>query len=302
MKKGAGVKTLPFGPWARGLQNRYPVERMPIDSLWNAVNINIGAAGEIEPRRDTSYIADDVNSLFEHDGTTYCVSNGTLSTIDGNTITAISNGFVGAPVFWTTLNNEPVCTNLNAIRIIRNGAAIELPKPAEPDGQLSEDAVDMLPGETCTYWRGRLLVARGHQLLISQPFRYGVFDPLRGRMYMANRIDWVASIESGVFVAVRNEGVYFLRGDSPEDWEVRLASKEPAQRKAVAVIPTSAMALEMQTKPDWVVVWFTQYGFAVGMPSGDVIYPQEELLSGLPLGRGSLHYANGRLTLLTQGV
>lgn len=155
-------------------------------------------------------------------------------------------------------------------------------------------------GHYVRQWRGRLLVARGRTLYFSDPLYYGLYDASGGFVTFESKIDFIESVENGVFVALRNMGVHFLAGPSPDKWERRVAAVEPAQPGAVTLVPTALMALEMQSKPEWVAVWFTHKGFAVGLPSGNVVYPQADLLSGLPLGTGSLHFEEDRLIVLSQ--
>lgn len=150
---------------------------------------------------------------------------------------------------------------------------------------------DRMPGGNYVrYWRGRLLVARGRTLYISDPLRYGLYDQSRGFVTFEAKIDFIEPVETGIFVALRNIGVVFLAGDSPDKWERRTADVVLAQPGASTVIPTALMDLKLQQKPEWVAVWFTNKGFALGLPSGNVMYPQADLLSGLPLGTGSLHF------------
>lgn len=155
-------------------------------------------------------------------------------------------------------------------------------------------------GSYVRYWRGRLLVVRGHTLFVSEPMRYGLYDASSGRVPFEGRIDFIEPVEGGVFVGLRGIGVRFLAGDSPDKWENKLADVIPAQPGGSLIVPTAQMKLEMQFPPDWVAVWFTQKGFALGLPNGNVIYPQADLLSGLPLGNGSLHFEGDRLIALSQ--
>ncbi|MGB1650245.1 MAG: hypothetical protein ACPHEP_04405 [Acidimicrobiales bacterium] len=155
-------------------------------------------------------------------------------------------------------------------------------------------------GSYVRYWRGRLLVARGRTLFFSDPLRYGMYDQSAGFVTFESRIDFIESVDTGVFVGLRNNGVAFLAGDTPDQWQRIKADIESAQPGTSMLIPTGQMSLDLTSKPEWVAVWFTQRGFALGLPSGTVIYPQAELLSGLPLGNGSIHFDDDRLIVLSQ--
>lgn len=155
-------------------------------------------------------------------------------------------------------------------------------------------------GNYVRYWRGRLLVARGRTLFFSDPLRYGLYDRSSGFVPFEARIDFIEPVENGVYVALKNVGVVFLAGETPEKWERRTAAVLPAQPGASALIPTAQMKLDVQSKPEWSAVWLTEKGFALGFPSGNVLYPQADLLSGLPLGTGALHFEGDRLIALSQ--
>jgi hypothetical protein len=158
----------------------------------------------------------------------------------------------------------------------------------------------MIGGSYARYWRGRLLVARGRTLFFSEPFRYGMYNASEGFVTFEARIDFIEPVEGGVFVALKGLGVRFLFGETPSKWEQKVADIIPAQAGTSLLVPTAQMKLEMQSPPDWVAIWLTNKGFALGLPSGMVIYPQADLLSGLTLGTGSLYFEGDRLIALSQ--
>lgn len=158
----------------------------------------------------------------------------------------------------------------------------------------------MTGGSYARYWRGRLLVARGRTLYFSEPFRYGMYNASEGFVTFEARIDFIEPVEGGVFVALKGLGVRFLAGETPSKWEQKITDIIPAQAGTSLLVPTAQMKLELQSTPDWVAVWLTSKGFALGLPSGVVIYPQADLLSGLTLGTGSLYFEGDRLIALSQ--
>ena len=182
-----------------------------------------------------------------------------------------------------------------SVNEISPGVNTPIGKPAD-----TMNKARMPGGDFARYWRGRLLVARGRTLYFSDPLRYGMYDQTGGFVAFEARIDFIEPVEGGVFVALRNNGVHFLRGDTPEKWERIVADLIPAQAGSSLLIPTAQMKLDVQSKPEWVAVWLTHKGFAIGLPSGNVLYPQADLLSGLPLGTGSLHFEGDRLIALSQ--
>ena len=158
----------------------------------------------------------------------------------------------------------------------------------------------MIGGAYARYWRGRLLVARGRTLYFSEPLRYGLYDRSSGHVTFEARIDFIEPVAGGIFVALKGLGVRFLAGDTPGKWEQRVATPVPAQPGTSMTVPAIQMKIEMQNPPDWVAVWFSTNGFVVGLPTGELYYPQEDHLSGLPLGSGAIFFEGDRLTVLSQ--
>lgn len=168
-------------------------------------------------------------------------------------------------------------------------------KPAE-----TMNKARMPGGNYVRYWRGRLLVARGRTLYFSDALRYGLYDQSAGFVTFEARIAFIEPVEGGVYVGLHGIGTHFLAGEAPEKWERKVADILPPQPSTSLVISTAQMKLDLQSKPEWVAIWLTHRGFAIGLPSGNVMHPQADLLSGLPLGTGSLHFEGDRLIALSQ--
>jgi hypothetical protein len=213
-------------------------------------------------------------------------------------IVTITSGGPGR-VYMTRKNGE-VFYDVGAYA---TGASMYRIPDMPPYGRACESQyLSRMPGGLYVrYWRGRLLVARGRTLYFSMPLRYGLFDPSFGFVKFEGKIDFIESIESGIFVAVAGQGVYYLHGDEPVKWERRLLDTTPAQPGAVTVIPTVQLrALNLPAPQAWCAVWLTDKGFALGLSGGMVVYPQADRLSGLPLGTGTLYFTGDRLIALSQ--
>lgn len=154
-------------------------------------------------------------------------------------------------------------------------------------------------GDYVRQWRGRLLLARGRVLFYSPPYRYGLINPRSSFVRFNARIAFVEPVDGGVYVGLVGRGTVFLAGESPESWVQKPANDAKPQEGASAVVGTAQMDEKFRSAEE-VAVWFTESGFAVGMPNGQVVLPQGDRLSGLPLGTGSLAVRGDRLIVLSQ--
>ena len=306
-----------LGPWTRGFQNFYDHTKAPPDTLAVAINVLIDADGTIRSStglKTTNGGPDlnaDIHSVFPHKGRFFGVFRDTISEFfDGRHISL--NFPVGKEVKWTVFEDSPVFYNRDVIgKISLTDAAVgasggtyivkseypsdaSTPEPApHPYRDLFTASKRAMPtgGDVVRYWRSRLLVARGPMLYISDPFMYSTYDAVSGIIALPGRIDFMEVVEGGVFVGLSELGVYFLAGSSPENWQLKIADVITGCKGTSLLIPTAGMKLDAQTRPEWVAVWLTCKGFALGLPNGSVIYPQADLLQNLTIG------AAGRTTL-----
>ena len=282
-----------IGPWPTGLWNAVPAVSIPPDGLAEAMNVDINEAGSVM-RRATWGVVDSTpaHSLFHYNGRTFGVSGGEVGELDANGFAPIAP--VAGRLDWTVLNAEPVFCDNDGVRVIRGGSAESLPLIAREDE--AELLLSPLPGgHQIEYWSGRLVVARGNSLLFSEPLRYGAHDPLRGFIQFEQRIYWFAPMDTGIYVGLR-DSVRWLAGTVlGEMAQSRVGGQ--SWRGASAVIPTDRMNPDIQAEQ--AAIWMTPSGFAVGLPGGNVIYPQSARLKNIPLQSGRMVVDGDRVTVLS---
>lgn len=287
------IKPSPIGPWPTGLWNAVAAASVPIAGLTEATNVDVLETGAVTRRAAWAQIDDTpAHSLFEHDGRVLGVSGGEVGVLDANGFTPFAP--VAGPLSWTVLNGEAVFCDHTDVRVVRGDVVEALPFVSREDE--AELLLSPLPGgQQIEYWAGRLVVARGNSLLFSEPLRYGAHDPMRGFIQFEERIYWFAPLDSGIFVGLRNS-VRWLAGTSPGDMQqARVGGK--SWRGACAVVTTEHMGPEMQA--DRVALWMTPAGFAVGLPGGNVQYPQAARLKDLPMHAGRMVVDGDRVIVLS---
>lgn len=147
--------------------------------------------------------------------------------------------------------------------------------------------VPMPPGEHITVWRGRLLVARGRVLVISEPMNYGLTSARSGFVQFDAPIRLVIGVPGGVYVGTRN-GVFFLQGPRPGEWRVDQKSSLPPVAGCRAVVDGDQLASDLQLAGRTIGVWLCASGFVLGTDDGTVIEPQAERLSLTPSFSGAM--------------
>ena len=125
----------------------------------------------------------------------------------------------------------------------------------------------MPAGEIVREHRGRLLVVSGSTLYYSEPFGYGLHDPLRGRIQFGGRITLLAPVKGGCYVGTETE-TFWLPGGDIEKTEV------------VELLPYGAVsgtdtALENQTG----VAWMGTRGLIVADAQGQAKNVQEDTVA-----------------------
>jgi hypothetical protein len=287
------MKSAQLGPWVKGITNVVPAYSLPKDSLVDAVNVDIDRAGVVTTR--TAWQRADIapsSSLFEHGGTTYGVVGGSVGALTAEGFTPIATA--GTHVSWTVVEGAPTFSDGVGIYRITGLVAESL------YAGIGEDEAELmlapLPGgQSISCWQGRLVVARGNSLFFSEPFRYGVYDTLRSYITFEERIRWVAPLREGVYVGLRGS-VVFLRGSFPEFTLLRVADQ--SWSGSGTTVSAAGMTKEVVGDSEYVVAWMCSRGFALGLPDGSVMYPQQDRIKEIPEQSGSVVVLGDRITVL----
>lgn len=282
-----------IGPWPQGIWNTTGAVGVPAEALTEALNVDIDRKGTVSRRAVWTLLDPQAaHSLFEFNGRVFGVVGGTLGCLDATSFTPLAT--VDGRLSWTVLNGEAVFCSHDEIGVVRGDTVASLPSTIRDDE--AELMLAPMPGGSWVeYWSGRLVVARGNSLIFSEPLRYGVTDTLRGFIQFEERIFWVAPLESGIFVGLRNS-VRWLAGTNPAEFSQRVVGGR-SWRGAAGVL--DAEHIDPNLQAEHVAVWMTPSGFALGLPSGNVVLPQAARLQDIPLENGRLVVQGDRVTVLS---
>lgn len=278
-----------YGPWIKGLINVVSDQSVPLDGLVRADNVDIQRDGELITRPSWASL-DPVkySSLFKHEGRYYAVRELEVGELARDQFTAYAS--VSGPVSWAVVDGQLVFADYNGVYAIQNEAVVPLAQGYFEDEEEDEYQLQPLPGgQDLHYWQGRLLVSRGTSLIWSEALRYGFYSAARNFIQFGQQIQWCVPLSYGVYVGLKTS-VLFLAGPDP--------LKFTQTRVGGLTAPGAAARLDMRHAGQGgedKAVWFTDVGFAVGGPNGEVTYPQADRLSGLPLLPGRIAVEGDRL-------
>ena len=133
----------------------------------------------------------------------------------------------------------------------------------------------MPAGEIVREHGGRLLVVSGSMLYYSEPFGYGLHDPLRGRIPFGRRITLLAPVEGGCYVGTETETFWLPGGD--------IEKTEIVELLPYGAVPGTDTALENETG----VAWMSTRGLIVADAQGQAKNVQDSTVAVSPSETGA---------------
>ncbi len=144
------------------------------------------------------------------------------------------------------------------------------------------------PGQIIRSYRGRVLVALENALYFSMPLAPDQFKLSTDFQLFPTRMVLVEPLAEGVFVGTEDGVTYWVEGSGPEDWKSRVVDrKKIVEGSGLKLAGRKIPALE--TAVD-VVLWMTEDGPAVGLPSGQVQLLLQGTYATDPAERATLMY------------
>ena len=143
--------------------------------------------------------------------------------------------------------------------------------------QATKQYLEPMPGGSIVrFFHGRLYVADGPWLWVSEPFDYGLTSVKSGYMIFDRAITMLEPVEGGIFVGMADR-VMFLQGDGPGGFRNTTAATRGAIPYSGATAPAdyfSDLVAPDRGKP--CAAWLSEVGLAVGRPDGSVSFPQSQ--------------------------
>jgi hypothetical protein len=134
--------------------------------------------------------------------------------------------------------------------------------PAPPLGRVPLPAGTFVCGHA-----GRLYTARFDTVFFSDAFAPHLSQAGHNFIKFEGDITVLEAVPTGLFVG-DSRGVWFLEGQDPDKFSMRLASDQVAGMASSAMVPASALPVDARVGEAPLPIWLTETGYVAGLPSG----------------------------------
>jgi hypothetical protein len=219
----------------------------------------------------------DIHSLWSDNTTCLFVDGGNLEKLrtDHTTVTLKSPVTLRARMSYAPFNDRIYFTNKNEIGYVLGDSTVDLVDPG------IEFKHPLLSGQLIEYYRGRMYVARGNVLYISDPL-CDYFDVRHGYKLFAGEIVLLRAVDDGLYVG--DEKMWWVRGDSPDEFDRKEVYSHPAIRYTDVRVNGQNVGDGVQGN---VAIWTSVTGICMGDNSGTVVNLTDARYTFTPSGRGS---------------
>jgi hypothetical protein len=280
-----------------GLKNVVDRERLSPRDLAQAINIDLDDDGQPHRRRGSTLVASgSFHSLWEaDDGTVYGVKDGDLGIINPDysfvtLLMGVGGGYSTGTtniVYWQIADEIYfTCTSCSGIITHSTGQVNDwgpaqnfwLSPVVNPTSTLPAIRGKLLgapPLASClAYYNGRLYLAAGKMLWVTEFQLYNFVDKTRGFIQFENDITMVGVVTDGLYVGT-DEGVWFLQGGSFETLRRSRVMDSPVLPGSMVYVPAELanppdVGLSYRPNPAMQVsiAFMTTRGFCVGEDGG----------------------------------
>jgi hypothetical protein len=195
---------------------------------------------------------------------TYLVAVTTLDTqgresgaSDVSVVTVTNPNGTGTVTATSTARRQVYVSKVNGVTLYLNGTGAELK---------TRNIGPPPPGQLLANYRGRIYVASGSVLWVSEPFAPDWFHRIAGFIQFPEDITVCLVVDKGVYVV--SDQMYFLRGSGPEDFVMEPGLPYRGVYGTGTHVPFSQD-----------VVWYSERGLIYGTADGQMKNLQEDFVA-----------------------
>ena len=282
-----GTGPVPIFKGSSGLVNTLDPLRVPwnpetgIMGLAAAVNVVIDDSGMVSRRDGFSEVdSGSWHSVFCDRGPCVAVKGDTLYLIaEDLSLTSLRSG-LSRRLSFAQANDDLYYTSLDGFGIVSNGVHKDWIAEPYVGPDTNRTFTPPYPAEHVAFWNGRIWLAMDNHIVCSEPFGWSWFDLHGSSILMDSRVRMLKPAQQGMFISSSRQ-VYFLSGNSPEDYNLKLVDDVPALEHSAAVGFVDGIEMGMEF-PGLVVFWVSEKGpvlgssggFTVQLSKDRVVYPE----------------------------
>lgn len=257
-----------------GINNRFDSTSVSDDELVECVDFVIDELGIPETREGyTLVVAGDFHSAPQEPDLPYIVENrfndSALYFVKPDlSLKGLRNLTKGAKVSYAKHMDRVYYSNGVENGFLVNDTSYDWPNPLIQ----TDDHRVLSPAPIGTHiamYAGRMIVARGSVLYISEYLDPHSFELHRNFYEMGSTITMVRPTEKGIYVS-NSEHVVFMSGTIPGAADYKIVSTKPAIEWSDIAEYVQSDDLGLNT-PDLCALWVNEDGLYIGLPSGQVI-------------------------------
>lgn len=209
-----------------GLRNNVSRERLALEELEAAINVDIDDRGQVRRRRGfTQMDTGNFHSLTEHKGYTYVVKNSALCRVNDDVSVFSLVQVSHHPMDYTAVGDRLYYSSLTHSGYLENGVpgqwggivgSMWVSPVVAPTDTIGEVAGRLLGGippkaEHIAAYKGRIYMAIDNVIWATELYQYDYVDKTRNFMTMDHKITMLEGLEDGLLVGTE-AGLYYLSG------------------------------------------------------------------------------------------
>lgn len=270
-----------------GLKNTVRPERLQVDELEVAINVDLDDAGQPSQRTGMVKLASGAwGSAFNaNDGRLFCVKDGALGWVDAaanfHAIVGVGDEArvcwcqVGDTIYWSsqTQNGKIDAIALTNARWGVDEQWLSFAPDTPNTGPVAGRLVGPPPPCRSMCWNGgRIFMAVGSLVWFTDLFNYEVVDRVSGYWPFEGDVVWIGSTTRDVYVGT-TEGVWYVGGGTREPRRKRIMDGAATPGSLVTIPAELGNPIALRRKPDQesaiALAFMTTHGYCVAYDDGD---------------------------------